>query len=166
MLMYGKGHPLANELGGLPAAIRTMILEEITRVANFADGSDELAEFNGQARSQIMERWKDLRKFLNSPPGFGFRGSGAEWFYHLKHLQKMPALRKRLTLDDELEFAEKLLDSNANFWREYIETWGLLKRVPYGVASRPDPELLATSEAERTKRIDDFITHLGHPRRA
>lgn len=163
------GHPIyvglsnvnrdATELGMMDS-IRTLILDEITRVANFGDGSNELAEFNERARSQVIERRRDLQKFLNTPPGFGFRGSGAEWFFHLKHMQDMPGLRKRLTLDDETDFANNLLATKTNFWREFIDKWGLVKRVPYALASRPDPQLLATTETEREGRIDAFITDL------
>ena len=141
-------------------SIRALVLAEISRIAEFADNSADLKEFNERARSRIMERRKDLRKFLNTPPGFGFRGSGAGWFFHLKHMQEMPGFRKRLTLDDELQYAEDLLASNKNFWRGYIQKWGLQERMPYGVTSRPDPELLTRTETERAGRIDDFIARL------
>jgi hypothetical protein len=141
-------------------SIRTLILAEIERIAEFADGSDELNQFNERAQGLIIERRRDLQEFLNSPPGFGFRGSGAQWLFHLKHLQKTTGFRKRLTLDSELTFAENLLASGRNFWSDYVAKWELLERAPYAVASRPDPERIARTESARKDRIDDFLTHL------
>jgi Zn-dependent M16 (insulinase) family peptidase len=145
---------------GMIDSIRALILAEIKRIAAFADGSDALSRFNERARGLIIERRRDLQEFLNSPPGFGFRGSGAQWFFHLKHLQKTTGFRKRLTLDSELAFAENLLESGHNFWSDYISAWGLLERTPYAVASRPDPERIERTEAARKERIDAFLAHL------
>jgi Zn-dependent M16 (insulinase) family peptidase len=141
-------------------SIRTLILTEIERIAQFKDGSDELGQFNQRAQGLVIERRRDLEELLNSPPGFGFRNSGAQWFFHLKHLQNTTGFRKRLTLDSELSFAENLIGSGRNFWNDYIAKWGLLERTPYAVASRPDPELLQKTESARKDRLNAFLTHL------
>lgn len=140
--------------------VREMIQDEFRRIAAMEAGSDELAAFNERIRNRIIERRRGLRKFLNSPPGFGFRGSGAQWYEHLKHLQNVDGFRKQLTLDSELDYASALLDSGKNFWKEYIDRWHLLDTKPYAVAARPDPEMLAQSEKARANRIDKFIADL------
>lgn len=163
------GHPVSIGLNNVkreainPAmmdSIRGIILGEIQSVADMPDGSAELKSFNERAQGRVIERRRALRKFLNSPPGFGFRGSGADWMEHLKHLQKASGFRKRLTLDSELQFAEGLLATSRNFWREYIPKWGLINRVPYAVAARPSADLIHQTEKARSERIETFIAKL------
>jgi len=141
-------------------SVRSIIQGEIARVVAFADGSEDLQAFNERIRNKVIERRRDLRDFLNSPPGFGFRGSGANWYEHLKHLQKVKGFRKRITLDPELESVEALLATGKNFWKEYIGRWRLIDVKPYAIAGRPDPAMLAESEAARDKRIADFVQKL------
>ncbi|MBD3297174.1 MAG: hypothetical protein GF341_00830 [candidate division Zixibacteria bacterium] len=137
-------------------SVRAMMLREIKRIADLPDGSEELKSFNERARSLVIEGQRDQRRFLNTPPRFGFRGTGASWFFHLKHLQEVDGFRKRLTLDSEFDFANSLLDSGTNFWNTYIGKWGLLDRKPYGVAARPDPQLITEIEDERQQRLDAY----------
>lgn len=141
-------------------SVRRIVQGELAAVAGYADGSDELKQFNERAANRVKERRRDLRKFLNSPPGFGFRGTGAEWYGHLKRLQKAEGFRKRLTLDDELQFAETLLKSGKNFWKDYIEQWRLVSAKPYAVAAKAGPEMLRQSEAARENRVRDFVSGL------
>jgi Zn-dependent M16 (insulinase) family peptidase len=140
--------------------VRHLIMEELSVISDYPDGSPELSAFNERARNRILERQRDLRNFLNTPPGFGYRGTGSRWMDHLRHLQKTKGFRKRLTLDSETSFALKKLDSNRNFWREYIDKWGLLKIKPYGTASRPSAELQRQIEKSRDERIEIFINGL------
>jgi Zn-dependent M16 (insulinase) family peptidase len=141
-------------------SVRSLIIEEISKIAKLPDGSSELKSFNERALNRIIEHRRDLRNFLNTPPGFGFRGTSSRWLDHLKHLQKSGGFTKRLTLDDELKFAEEKLSSNKNFWRDYIAKWGLLKKSPYAVASRPDSNLLAQTGKAHDERIKAFIDQL------
>lgn len=140
--------------------VRALIIEEISKIAQLSDGSNELKSFNERTLNRIIERRRDLRNFLNTPPGFGFRGTSSRWLDHLKHLQKSEGFKKRLTLDDELKFAEEKLSSNKNFWRDYIAKWGLLKKTPYAVGSRPDPILLTQTGKAHDERIKVFIDKL------
>jgi len=140
--------------------VRALILDELEKIASMPDGSDELTTFNERVRSRIFERRRDIRNFLNSPPGFGFRGSGGRWYEHLKHLQKTPEFHKKLALDDETAFAEEKIGSGKNIWKEYIAKWKLLDNKPYGVASCADPHLLQRSEKARAERISSFIDSL------
>jgi hypothetical protein len=141
-------------------AIRGLVLDEIRKVASFADGSPELRAFNERAMNRVTERRRAMRRFLNSPPGFGYRGSGAEWMTHLKHLDRAEGFRKSLSLKDELAFAEGLLAGDRNFWRDYIESWKLVERPPYAVGVRPDTGLIARTEAAREGRLASALTEL------
>src|SRR5262249_5191221 len=53
--------------------IRRQITDELARIAAWKDGSPELKEFNARVRSQLVAARRNARKFVNSPPGFGFR---------------------------------------------------------------------------------------------
>jgi Zn-dependent M16 (insulinase) family peptidase len=141
-------------------SIRTLILDELKMVFNFKDDSEELLEFNERAKNKVIQRRRNLRKFLNTPPGFGYRGTGARWYYHLKHLQKIDGFEKNLALVEELENAEKTLSQGKNIWDDFIDKWGLLKTRPYGVGSRPNSEISKTQEKELEKRLDDFTASL------
>ncbi len=141
-------------------SIRTIVLNEIKAISNYADGSSELSEFNERAKNRIIARRRELRKFLNTPPRFGYRGTGSRWYYHLKHLQKSDDFRRKLTLDSEMNFAEKTLGSDNNFWSEYLSKWGLSNTKPFGVGARANPEMLKQSEKARKDRIAKFISDL------
>ena len=41
--------------------------------------SEELEELNLRARSLLLQNRRRLRTFLNSPPRFGYRGTGSAW---------------------------------------------------------------------------------------
>ncbi|UCC79493.1 MAG: insulinase family protein, partial [Candidatus Zixiibacteriota bacterium] len=141
-------------------SVRALILDEFKEVYNLKDDSDKLAEFNERVKNKVVQRRRNIRKFLNTPPRFGYRGTGARWYYHIKHLQKTDGFEKNLALVGELENAEKLLASNKNIWKGYIEKWGLLRTVPYSVGSRPNPDIPKEQEKELEKRLDDFMASL------
>jgi Zn-dependent M16 (insulinase) family peptidase len=164
-----QGHPIYIGLNNIrqeactPAMIDTLrglILDEITAIASYPDNSPELLAFNERAKNRISENRRDLRNFLNTPPGFGFRGTGSRWMDHLKHLQKSPGFRKQLTLDDELNNADSLLASGKNFWKDYIAQFKLLSAKPIGVATCPSTKLQEKLQTERDTRIADFILNL------
>jgi Zn-dependent M16 (insulinase) family peptidase len=141
-------------------SIRTLILDEFAKVSGFKDKSAELGDFNERAKNKVIQRRRDIRKFLNTPPRFGYRGTGSEWFYHLRHLQKIGGFEKNLALLGELDFADSLLSAGSNFWTDYIDKWGLLKTVPFGVGSRANPEIASTAERELQQRLDSFTSSL------
>jgi Zn-dependent M16 (insulinase) family peptidase len=144
--------------------VRSLILDEIRSVAGFAEGSPELEAFNRRALNQVTKDRRDVRVFLNSPPRFGYRGTGTAWIDHLQDLHRKGGFRRNLAQVDELAAAEALIAEGANFWTEYIDAWRLLD-VPYGGATTGDPSLLETSEREREERIrkhvDDLRTAFG-----
>ncbi|HUU44270.1 MAG TPA: hypothetical protein VM118_00945 [Acidobacteriota bacterium] len=142
------------------AELRQLVLDEITAVAGWADGSAELKEFNGRAGSLIIEWRRDSRRFLNTPPQFGTRGTGAGWMSHLRRIGMNPGYRKSLILNAEYAAAEKLLAGDANFWTDYIAKWKLLDPIPFAVAAVPDTKLNERDEAERAGRLAAFVESL------
>jgi Zn-dependent M16 (insulinase) family peptidase len=138
-------------------SIRSIIVNEIKAISEYGNGSPELIDFNERAKNRIIAHRRELRKFQNTPPRFGYRGTGSRWYNHLKHLQKYNGFRRRLTLDRELDFAGKILESGGNFWGEYLRKWKLIGIMPFGVGARANPELLVQSENARKERIADFI---------
>lgn len=141
-------------------SLRTLILDEFKRVRDFKDNSDELAKFNDRAKNRIIERQRDLRKFLNTPPRFGYRGTGSGWYYHLKHLQKIGGFEKNLALTGEMDNAEKLISSGHNFWAGYIDKWGLMKTEPFGVGSKADPDIITNTDNDLKQRLESFVSSL------
>jgi Zn-dependent M16 (insulinase) family peptidase len=141
-------------------SVKSVILSEIKRIAAFADASEELAAFNERAANTILEHARGARKFLSSPPGFGFRHSGDQWRTHLLRLQESKDFRKDLTGKAESAFATNLLSSGKNFWREYITKWHLLDFDPYALASIANPSLLEKEQQEKQNRIDQFTNAL------
>jgi Zn-dependent M16 (insulinase) family peptidase len=134
------------------AAVRQKIMDEMKRVASFADGSPELREFNGRVKSRVIQTRRSLSKFVNSPPGFGFRNTDSGWMTHLLDLNRTPGFRKSVTLKPELAAVDELLSSDKNAWRELIARWHLADSVPYAVAAKPSPQAIARGEQESAER--------------
>jgi Zn-dependent M16 (insulinase) family peptidase len=134
------------------AEMRQKILEEMKRIASFEDGSSELAEFNERVKNRIIQNRRTLSKFVNSPPGFGFRSSDAGWMSHLIDLNRTKGFRKSVTLKPELAGIEKLLSGKENVWRTYVAKWKLADALPYAVAAKPSPQLGEQEERAQAAR--------------
>ncbi|HVF87931.1 MAG TPA: hypothetical protein VM866_10085 [Pyrinomonadaceae bacterium] len=134
------------------ANIRRRITVEMKRIASFPDGAPELAEFNARIKSRVIQNRRALSKIVNSPPGFGFRNSDADWMTHLQKLNRAKGFRKSVTMRPELDEIEKLLSGKENVWRDYVARWKLAEVVPYGVAARPNPQLIRQDEDEKRAR--------------
>lgn len=142
------------------AKMRAEIQKELTRVASFADGSPELSEFNTRLKNRITQNRRDLSKFINSPPGFGFRGTGNGWLAHVQRLNETDGFKKSVTMKPALGFVENLLAGDKNFWRGYLSKWKLTETIPYAGAARPSPEVIKRDEAERQARVDAELARL------
>ncbi|HKS29965.1 MAG TPA: hypothetical protein VJS44_19240 [Pyrinomonadaceae bacterium] len=140
--------------------IRAKVAEEFARIGSWKDGSPELAEFNARLQNRIIEIRRALSKFVNSPPGFGFRDTGSEWMTHLYQLSETSDFRKSVTMKPELEFIQKLVSGKSNFWKEYITRWRLTESTPYGFGARANPDLIRREEQERQERIRQEIARL------
>ncbi|HEX8186995.1 MAG TPA: hypothetical protein VF586_01510, partial [Pyrinomonadaceae bacterium] len=132
--------------------IRQKIMDEMRRVASFADGSPELREFNERLKSRVVQTRRTLSKLVNSPPGFGFRGTDSGWMTHLVDLNRTPGFRKSVTLKPELSAVEQAVSSDKNAWRDLVARWKLAESVPYAAAAKPSPQLLARDEQEGAAR--------------
>lgn len=141
-------------------SVRGLVMAEIEAVANYADDSDELKEFNERVTNSIVRMRRQLRANLNKPPGFGYRGASWWWPGHLQALYRIDDFRKNLTIPGRLEFVEKLLASGKNFWKEYIEKWRVLENEPYVVAARPNPKMISRMEQDRNTRIEGYTAEL------
>jgi Zn-dependent M16 (insulinase) family peptidase len=139
-------------------SVGAMFVNEIRRVHDFADSSEELFEFNREVESRIIEQKKQLENYLNSPPMFGFRsGAGAGWMSLLTELEKAEGFRKSLVLKEKVAEAEKLIGSGENIWRDYIDRLGILEVTPYAVGTTPDPQMIAASVAAKEGRIRQHV---------
>ena len=162
------GQPVMLELEGVKAdkldakalgEVRALILSELERIAKLPPGDPALVAFDRDVSSRVTDKRRHLAKFLDSPPGFGIRGTGGDWFFHLDELAHTPAFKKSLTNRPELAAIETLLAAGGNPWRDRIKQWGLLE-APYGVAAKPSPALRKQLDDERTKRISDELARL------
>jgi Zn-dependent M16 (insulinase) family peptidase len=132
--------------------VRTAVMADLRRVASFADDSPELKEFNERIAARVAETHRDLSKFVNSPPGFGFRNTGSDWMDQLLELERTSGFRKSVTMKPQLAFVSSVAASKKNLWRDYLSKWQLTTVDPYVVAVVPSPQLLARDEAERLQR--------------
>ena len=157
-----QGNPLYVTIDGIHpmhmteetiSVMRGEILSELGRIAALPDNSPELLEFNRRLGSRITETRRYFNKFISSPPGFGFRGTGSGWMDHLRMLGKLEGFRKSLTLRPTLDKIEKLVSSGRNVWRERLSSWKILATTPYAVAARPSAELIEREERERRERL-------------
>jgi Zn-dependent M16 (insulinase) family peptidase len=135
---------------------RAIIMAEIRRIAEYPDGSEQLAEFNNRIESQLISGQRSLRNFLSSPPRFGFRGTGSSWMNHLQRLSEVDGFRRDLMLPDRSALVRELLESKTNFWKEYLQEWQLLDTQPFVLGARPSPEMIARLKAEKDERLDRF----------
>lgn len=165
---YG-GFPITIGFGDVPAIkmnerelseVRTRVLAELNRVAAWKDGSPEVVEFNQRIRSRITETKRNLAKFVNSPPGFGFRGTGYEWLAQLELLNKESGFRKSITMKSVLSEIEKSLDGDRNIWGAYLSEWKVTGAQPWVLAAKPNPQLIVLAQSERQNRLAAELARL------
>jgi Zn-dependent M16 (insulinase) family peptidase len=142
------------------ADIRARVLDELRRIASWKDGSQELIDFNNRLRSRVIESRRALAKFVNSPPGFGFRGSGDEWEFQLGLLEKLGGFRRSVTMKPALDYVENALNGDRNIWAQHIEKWKLTHTQPWILAARPDVDLPRIAQDERITRVATEVTRL------
>ena len=141
-------------------SIRRIMLDEVTQIAAWPDGSTELVEFNRRALERVTARERSMRTFLNSPPRFGERSSGAQWMTNTQRLHKSNGFRRSLAFTDEIAFARQQLQAGNNIWRNYIASWQLVENKPYAVAAVANPQLIGRQEDERRARLDGYVAGL------
>ena len=160
------GHPIQFGLNGVAPdkmtvenldKVRQLIIDEIRNVYNYADGSDEIKQFNKIAMGQVVQNKKQIEKLLNAPPKFGFRLAGGAWQGYLESIEKLPEFKKKLTLDTYHEKLEQLLTSDKNFWKEYIDKCNLLTVEPHALGVKGTEEKMQAEKEAKQKRIAGYI---------
>jgi Zn-dependent M16 (insulinase) family peptidase len=148
--------PASNLNAEKAAIIRQKIMEEFGRIASFKDGSPELKEFNDRFRNSLTAYRRGLSKFVNTPPGFGFRsgGNGYGWLLQTRYLNQENDFRKSVTFKPQIQQAEALLASGKNFWRDYLAKWRLTETKPFAAVGHGNPKLIQQEQAERKARAD------------
>lgn len=148
--------PAANLTVEKATLIRQKIMDEFARVAAFKDGSAELKEFNDRFRNALTGYRRNLSKFVNTPPGFGFRNgsNGYGWIMQARYLNTEGDFRKSVTMKPQIAKAEELLASGKNFWRDYIPKWKLAETKPYVAIGKANPKLIEQEQTERKARAD------------
>ncbi len=167
-LMTDQGQPIYLGLAGVKPdkldsktieSVRALVLAELDRIAKLPDGDPELVAFGARVQSRVIDLQRRLNKFLDSPPGFGFRGTSSSWMDHLHSLSRSGGFKKSLTMRPALTAVKQILAGKTNPWRDRVRTWGLLD-VPFGIAAKPSPALRAKLDAERKQRIDSELARL------
>jgi Zn-dependent M16 (insulinase) family peptidase len=168
MVSTDQGQPVYIGLTGVKAdklddkaigEVRALVLAELDRLAKLPDGDPELVAFDQKIQTRVVDQRRRLSKFLDTPPGFGFRGTGSGWIDFLHQLSRDKGFKKSLTLRPELAAIEKLLAGKANPWRDRIHGWGL-DAAPFGLAAKPSPDLRKQLDKERDQRIADELDRL------
>jgi Zn-dependent M16 (insulinase) family peptidase len=154
--------PAANLTVEKATLIRQKVMEEFARIAAFPDDSPELKEFNDRFKNALTDTRRSLSKFVNTPPGFGFRngGNGYGWLLQTRALNREPEFRKSVTLKPEITKAEILLASGKNFWRSYLAKWKFAETKPYGAIGHANPELIKQEQTDRKARADAQVAAL------
>src|SRR3569833_2752576 len=141
--------------------IRGIVMDELNRIAAFADGSQELKDFNSQVRSRLVEQRRSLSKFINTPPGFGARNTGSSWMDQLYRLNREGGFRKYVTEKPDIEAIDHLLSDPHNLWRDLLPAWRVTGTEPFGIAVIPSPALLAKDQQDRLDRAEAEVKRLG-----
>ncbi|KAA3635125.1 MAG: hypothetical protein DWP97_05420 [Calditrichaeota bacterium] len=140
------------------AVVKKMILDELRDIQNYKKGSDELKEFNNRIKSQLTASKKQIEEYLNSPPMFGFRrGSAGGWVSLLLDVERQPGFNKSLVLKNRFAEVEKMLDSDANIWKDKIDQWKLLSVDPYSIGTVPSDKILKENKQKKEERINAYI---------
>src|SRR6185369_15196964 len=110
--------------------IRGKVMAEIDRIAALPDGSAELKQFNERVGNRLLERERDLAKFVNTPPRFGARNTFSTWMDHLLQLGRTDAFRKSVTMKPETDYVRKQLSADKNVWRDLLTRAHIAKTTP------------------------------------
>ena len=164
-----QGFPLIVGFGDVPVTkmnpkdlsdVRGKVIEEFGKVAAWKDGSPELKEFNDRVRSRVTQTRRSLSKFVNSPPGFGFRNTRSDWVDQLRDMNRIGGFQRSVTMKPTLDAIDKLLADNTNIWTRYIAKWKLTTTQPWIGASKPNAALIAQQQTERDARVKSEIANL------
>ncbi len=143
----------------LVGRVRTLVMTEMQRIAKLPDGDAELVAFVDKVKSRVIDMRRRYSKFLDTPPGFGIRGTSAGWNDHLVELNHSKGFKKSLTLRPALAAIDRILAGKTNPFRARLAKWGL-SDTPFAIAASPSPELREKLDAGRKQRIDAELARL------
>ncbi len=164
-----QGHPILLTIDGVHAdkldavtlgKVRALVLSELRKLAALPAGDPQLVAFDARVQSRAIDQRRQLAKFLDSPPGFGIRGTGSGWMYQLVALASVPGFQKSLTLKPQLAAIDTILAARGNPWSTRLQAWGLLE-TPHAIVARPSPALRKQLDQDRDGRIAAELARLG-----
>ncbi|MEP6465514.1 MAG: hypothetical protein ABJB05_04380, partial [Parafilimonas sp.] len=164
-----NGQPIYIGLDGIKAEnltkekavlARQLVMNELKKIAAYKDHSTELAEFNKRYLNSLTSLKRNFSKFVNSPPGFGFRNTYDEWYDQLRELNKVSGFKKSVVLKPEIEEVEKMLSGGTNIWRNYLQKWNLTSAAPYAAITKADPALIPQADSARSLRAATEVARL------
>lgn len=167
MLSYDQGQPVFLALNGVKAdrldaktldEVRALIHAELEKLAALPDGDPQLVAFDARVASRALDERRKMGKLLDSPPGFGIRGTGSQWLDKLIDQNRNGGFEKSLVNAPALAYVDAAL-AKGNPWRDRLKSWGLLE-APYGVAAKPSPALRKQLDAARDQRSADELARL------
>jgi Zn-dependent M16 (insulinase) family peptidase len=139
---------------------RQRIVAELEKVAAYPDHSPELLAFNKRFENSLISTIRSNAKVENSPPKFGFRNTGDDWYTILDQLTNIKGFRKSIGFKPQIKEIRMRMAGGTNIWKEDIAKWKLTSELPYVVVTRANPNLIARSEAERKARADEEVNRL------
>lgn len=161
------GHPVffglssvanANVTEAKMDSARAFIMAEIEKINGFENSSEALDQFNERAKARLIQTFKQADQFLNSPPGFGFRSNpGAAWYSIMEFLEGESTFRKSLVFANHIDKANQLLETDQNFWTDFINKWKLLEVRPYVSGVQPSAEMIVVATEAKAARLDGYV---------
>ena len=142
------------------AAARKIIMDELESIAAFPDNSPQLVDFNKRLKNALIDSKRGLSKLVNTPPKFGFRNTGSDWYDQLNKLDRETGFQKSVILSPQYEAVDKLLSGGKNIWKYYLARWYLTGITPYGLVSKANPKLIDQEEKERKSRAEHEVARL------
>ncbi|HEY2350751.1 MAG TPA: hypothetical protein VGH64_17145 [Puia sp.] len=162
-------HPIIIQLDGIKAEnlnrqkaelARQLITRELQKVSGYPDHSPELLAFNKRYESALSSLVRVTAKFENSPPKFGFRNTGDDWYVELQQLNQTKGFRKSVGFKHQVEEIKNSLAGGTNIWKDEIAKWKLTTLMPYVLVAKANPALNAQAEVAKKARAEAEVRRL------
>ncbi|MBD3236549.1 MAG: hypothetical protein GF330_07585 [Candidatus Eisenbacteria bacterium] len=147
--------------GGAIERLRAVRRQITTRLASLAEMSappESLSTLRIDAQAELAQLRETLRDRLEAPPAEGQSGDVLFWVMHCARLRREEGSRKDLALAAATEMLSDEVASGGP-WAGWVRRFDL-RRAPYMVAVRPDPERAAELEAARRARLQEAAAAL------
>jgi len=142
------------------ARIRTIIAERLAWLAALPPNSPEIEALNQRARAHVIAARRALIERTETPPRFGFRGTGDFWYDHLFELSLERGFHRDLLREHHQRDLEREM-ADPGFWPALARRMGLgLPRLV--VAVYPDTSLPAAQRMAKAERVAREQAALQH----